>query len=68
MYNNMPSVGKLCVYSGDDMDMFGDSSSKTLPSDSKLEQNSVKWEYKLTQDSDLVGPMTTTAMIKVRLD
>lgn len=51
---------------GDDMDMFGDSSSKTLPSDSKLEQNSVKWEYKLTQDGDLVGPMTTTAMIKLQ--
>ena len=48
------------------MDMFGESAgSNKDKGDSKLEQNSVKWEYKLSKDSDLITSITTSAMIKV---
>ena len=45
----------------DDLDMFGD----TPANDSKIEADEVQWEYKESQDGELIGPCSTAKMLKV---
>ena len=43
------------------MDMFGDG-----PSEKKMKaDDEVTWEYKESQDGDLIGPCSTSKMLKV---
>ena len=42
--------------------MFGDG-----PSEAKIQaDDEVEWEYKESQDGDLIGPCSTAKMLKVR--
>ena len=46
------------------MDIFGDTPTDNGKSD-VLEQDAVKWEYKESKDSKLIGPLSSKAMLKV---
>ena len=46
--------------------MFGDPiESEKDGGDASLEDSETKWEYKIGEDGELTGPLTTSAMTKV---
>merc|ERR1712048_446041 len=51
----------------EELDMFGDSDPvKSSENAAELEDQETKWEYKIGDDGKVTGPLTTSAMIKLK--